>query len=179
MLSSVAMIRGLNDAYLRVAKSSSTQELTEGLWEDDEVRKEADAVVRSAVGCTYPQVVRYQLPTPFYGRGQDGDYFGIMTDTQNAPQAGMVKIRMQISPNITWWKQMDVLDCSGLLLARDWTQDNKRSTIDFSFQSAEIQGASLLLWKAKAFGIHTPMYQMQHLEKADGHAWVMYWGSDG
>ena len=133
----------------------------------------------AATGCTYPRLAPYQLPTPFYGRAQDGDNIGILDmRALHAPQPGRVTIRLEAGPNVTWWKELAIYDCRGNRLAQDYTQNGQHTTVWFSFATSDIAGGSIVLSKAKLFGIHTVIYQMPQLEKADGQSWEVYWGSD-
>jgi hypothetical protein len=48
-----------------------------------------------------------------------------------------------------------------------------------SLRSGDIQvGAKLVLWKAKMFGIHTPMYILADLERHAGERVTFRWSAD-
>ena len=82
---------------------------------------------------------------------EDGDVIAVQV-TENATDPAHIRIGLQLGPGVFWWKgiQLDeIIVCQ--------CQDSQNYSVSqVSYQV--FKDRNLNLWKAKAFGAHTPMY---------------------
>jgi hypothetical protein len=93
--------------------------------------------------------------------------------------AGYVQFRLHAEPNLRWWKEIKVFNSAGQAVGQDYTQDDKKDTVTLTFRTQDLNGASLVLSKAKAFGVHTGVYEVHNLQSLDGTVSVLDWQRDG
>lgn len=80
--------------------------------------------------------------------------------------------------SITWWKAIELYSSSGRLLCRAELQDGDNGPTEFCIRTTDLANAKLILAKAKAFGIHTPMYELQGLTAHAGQRMRFIWLRD-
>lgn len=80
--------------------------------------------------------------------------------------------------SITWWKAIELYSSSGRLLSRAELQDGDNGPTEFCIRTTDLDNAKLVLAKAKAFGIHTPMYELQGLTAHAGDRMRFIWLRD-
>jgi hypothetical protein len=110
----------------------------------------------------------------FGQRFSDGDHI----TKQVAPGTpGVLTVTLEAGPKVSWWKDVEIRDTQNVTRAAAWTQDNhRRSTL--TYPNSELEGAVLVLMKAKGLGIHTPMYALPVLKPmADQHV-TLRWERD-
>jgi hypothetical protein len=106
----------------------------------------------------------------------DGDHIGVSVVKLGDPK--QIMFRMTTTSNITWWKQIKFVDGNGDALSQDYTQDNKHGTNTMIYYDAQLNGASLVFSKAKAFGVHTDMFQLCGLTASEGYLYIFNWDKD-
>jgi hypothetical protein len=106
----------------------------------------------------------------------DGDHIGITAKQIGDPRA--IYFQLTTPSNITWWKQIKFVNGSGDTLSQDYTQDGKHVTTTVVFYESQLNGASLVFSKAKAFGVHTDMFQLCNLNEAKGNLFIFNWDKD-
>ncbi len=92
--------------------------------------------------------------------------------------ANMVTFVLEKASSITWWKAIEVYSSSGRLCGRAELQDDDNGPTEFSIRTTDLVNAKLILAKAKAFGIHTPMYELQGLTAHAGQRMRFIWLRD-
>jgi hypothetical protein len=91
----------------------------------------------------------------------NGDYLQYYLSPN--PNPNEVKVIMTTSSNITWWKGIELDSISSQkVLATNYTQDN-RHVASISTNSTD-RWQCVELSKAKLFGVHTPMYDLNLLD---------------
>ncbi len=114
-----------------------------------------------------------------YGRFWDNDFVRVVAQ-ENAADSGSVELVLELAPHLSWAKQIQVRDDNGSLITRLHVQDAKKSD-DTSISADQIlTNGSLLLAKAKMFGIMTGMYVLPTagLEALRGKRTHIRWMSD-
>src|SRR3954454_18660508 len=93
-----------------------------------------------------------------------------------------VQFVLHAAPNITWWKQIRVVNAAGKTLPGeiDYTQDAKHYTTVVTVTKSQLEfdqyvGLKLVFSKAKTFGIHTDMYQTKIQASDLGQRIVLDW----
>ncbi|MFD1536524.1 hypothetical protein [Nonomuraea guangzhouensis] len=85
-------------------------------------------------------------------RMHDGDVI-YLTETPAPP--GTTEVRVSTAPHGLWWKGVQVTDDTDRQICFVETGGADQA----GFDSRSVQtGGSIVLWKAKMFGVHTPMY---------------------
>lgn len=90
----------------------------------------------------------------------------------------MVTFVLEKASSITWWKAIEVYSSSGQLLRRAELQDANNGPSEFTISTTDLVNAKLILAKAKIFGIHTPMYELQGLTAHAGQRMRFIWLRD-
>ena len=109
-------------------------------------------------------------------RLQDGD---VVSATTQGASPGTTDFQLNLAPHKTWWKGLQVLDNTNGQIGFLEVQDGNKASQVLSVPSADIQtGGKLVLWKAKMFGVHTPMYVLADLEAKSGKKVVFRWSAD-
>jgi hypothetical protein len=81
----------------------------------------------------------------------DGDRIAVQV-TKNACSEAYIMIGLRLSTNITWWKGIQ-LDEIVMVQCQD-SQNFSVSQVGYE----DFKNRHLNFWKAKFFGVHTPMY---------------------
>lgn len=97
-----------------------------------------------------------------------------MQVTKNACSPEYIRIGLMLGPGVTWWKgiQLDeivVVQCQG-------TQNYSVSQVGYEvFKSRHLN-----FWKAKFFGVHTPMYTVADAitTMQGGNQYIFKWLKD-
>jgi hypothetical protein len=109
-------------------------------------------------------------------RLQDND---VVTATIAGGTPGQASIALQLAPHLAWWKSIVVRDNSGKVMNEIWVQDTKKVAAPMKFDSDDIDvGATIELWKAKQFGVHTLMYVLPDLTPVEGKTVTFRWSAD-
>jgi hypothetical protein len=109
-------------------------------------------------------------------RLQDGDV--VSATTEDATPA-TTQFELDLAPHKTWWKGLQVLDNTDAQIGFLEVQDDNKMSEVLSVPSADIEvGGKLVLWKAKMFGVHTPMYVLADLEAKAGQKVIFRWSAD-
>jgi hypothetical protein len=94
----------------------------------------------------------------------------------NNPNPYETKVVMTTSSNVTWWKEVALgSNNDNVILARDYTQDGKHTATVSSTESGDM---CVQLSKAKAFGVHTPMYNIDMYGGIQGKIVYINWLHD-
>jgi hypothetical protein len=106
-------------------------------------------------------------------RLRDGDVV-YLTETPAPP--GTTEVRISMAPHGLWWKGIQVTDDSDRQIAFVETEGEAYA----SFDSRSVQtGGNIVLWKAKMFGVHTPMYVIPTGDLSpDGKCFAFHWAAD-
>lgn len=91
---------------------------------------------------------------------------------------GVVTIVLEKIPGMTWWKGIEVYAANGTLLARAQMQDGNNGPSQIIIPIASLNGAKLVLAKAKMWGIHTGMYELSGLSAHNGQRLHFLWQRD-
>ncbi|SEG93465.1 hypothetical protein SAMN05444920_108127 [Nonomuraea solani] len=106
-------------------------------------------------------------------RLRDGDVV-YLTETPAPP--GTTEVRVSMAPHGLWWKGVQVTDDGDRQICFVETNGDMHAT----FESRSVQtGGTIVLWKAKMFGIHTPMYVLPTGDLSpDGKCFTFHWAAD-
>ncbi|MGN9838908.1 hypothetical protein ACTMTI_12375 [Nonomuraea sp. H19] len=106
-------------------------------------------------------------------RLRDGDVV-YLTETPAPP--GTTEVRVSMAPHGLWWKGVQVTDDSGRQICFVETGGETFA----SFDSRSVQtGGGIVLWKAKMFGVHTPMYILPTGDLSpDAKCFTFHWAAD-
>ena len=85
-------------------------------------------------------------------RMRDGDVIYL---TETPAPAGTTEIRVSTAPHGLWWKGVQVTDDSDRQIC--FVETGGADYAGFDSRSVQA-GGCVVLWKAKMFGVHTPMY---------------------
>ena len=89
------------------------------------------------------------------------------------------EFNLVLAPHKTWWKGVSLLDNTDGQMGLIEVQDRKKNAGPISVPASDIEvGGHIILWKAKAFGVHTPMYMLADLERVKGKGVTFRWVSD-
>jgi hypothetical protein len=95
----------------------------------------------------HEDVITIRTPNALGRYGVDHIEFALITD-----------------PSITWWKQLRVVNPNNApneqQLGVSWTQDNIHAGDVLLYKMSSLRGAKLELWKARTFGAHVCMYEL-------------------
>jgi hypothetical protein len=106
-------------------------------------------------------------------RLRDGDVV-YLTETPAPP--GTTEVRISLAPHGLWWKGIQVTDDSDRQIA--FIESDGETYASFDSRSVQT-GGSIVLWKAKAFGVHTPMYVIPTGDLTpDGKCFNFHWAAD-
>jgi hypothetical protein len=106
-------------------------------------------------------------------RLSDGDIIKVVSSGGISPRE--IEIKLELTGNVRWWKG---LQASEIVLCQ--CQDDQRQSsakVDY----AQFSDRTFTIWKAKAFGVHTPMYTIQDQNKhmKGGNSYYFSWSQDG
>lgn len=109
----------------------------------------------------------------------DGD---VVTASDEGPSNnGTTEFGIELAQHKTWWKGLQVLDNTDGQMAFLEVQDGKKGPVWFVADNRDIEvGGKVCLWKAKMFGVHTPMYVLAGLEevRVKGRRILLRWSAD-
>ena len=92
--------------------------------------------------------------------------------------ADTVLFLLETTSDITWWKGLELRSASGADLNQRETHDADHGPHGFVMIADNLVGARLTLAKAKIFGIHTGMYELQNLSALGGKSLHFLWQRD-
>lgn len=96
----------------------------------------------------------------------------------NSGNADTVLFLLETTANITWWKAIELRSASGADLNQRETHDADHGPNGYVMMADDLVGARLTLAKAKIFGIHTDMYELQNLSALRGKSVTFLWQRD-
>src|SRR4051794_8862646 len=103
----------------------------------------------------------------------------VITATLNANGTDQTQFSLNLARPLTWWKGIQILNNSDAEIAFVQCQGRDGQAGPQAVPSGDLDvGAKLVLWKAKLFGIHTPMYIIAGLEVLRGQDVNLRWQSD-
>jgi len=89
------------------------------------------------------------------------------------------EIELDLAPPLSWWKGIQTLNGTNAEIAFTQCEGNNGHAGPDAVQSGDlITGGHLILWKAKTFGVHTPMYALAGLEHIAGKRVSFRWIAD-
>lgn len=112
------------------------------------------------------------------------DFPNLSREDTISPELGIagdpanVDFILQTDPPVTWWKAIELRSRSGAMIGQRETQDSNHGPLTLSVPAASLVGARLTLAKAKLFGIHTGMYELQNLSALRGTSVKFLWQRD-
>lgn len=109
--------------------------------------------------------------------GNDGDQIDY---SERRGRFNTIEIQFSLAPDISWWKGLEIFAPTGEMVASLELHDNTRGPISFVLQPTRqnLQGHWIRLLKAKAFGAHTPMYDLEPLTGKIGKVLRFHWVKD-
>jgi hypothetical protein len=109
-------------------------------------------------------------------RLHDGDVVSVRFDDI---ADGAVELALELAPHKTWWKGVQLLDSTNGQVGFVEVQDGTKSAGPISAAAVDIEtGGHIVLWKAKTFGVHTPMYELAGIERIRGKRVTFHWSVD-
>jgi hypothetical protein len=109
-------------------------------------------------------------------RLSDGD---VVTAVTNDVDPNTTEFVVQLAGHLDWWKGVQVLDNTDRQVGFVETQGFGTSSDLLAIPVIDIEvGGKLILWKAKRFGVHTPMYIIADLEHVKGKRITFHWSAD-
>src|SRR5688500_18392876 len=76
---------------------------------------------------------------------------------------------LELLPHKTWWKGLQLRDNTNGEMGFLRVENSKKTDGPITVPSSDIDvGNTVVLWKAKMFGVHTPMYELAGLERIKG-----------
>jgi hypothetical protein len=107
----------------------------------------------------------------------DGDHIWLSVEPSDVGANG-IEISLSSAPHVTWYKEIKAFDGPGDTLGWIATQDAEHGPVSMKIADVTLI-TNLVFTKAKAFGIHTGMYQVtQGLLDHRGHKLDFNWASD-
>jgi hypothetical protein len=110
-------------------------------------------------------------------RLNDGDVVSVTYSPAADPNT--IEIDLALAAHKTWWKEVQMVDNTGAEVFRLEVHDGSKQAGPAAAQAVDVEvGGSINLWKAKAFGVHTPMYTLADLEYVRGKRVSFRWSAD-
>ncbi|MET7479625.1 hypothetical protein ABZT17_35410 [Streptomyces sp. NPDC005648] len=88
----------------------------------------------------------------------------------------ITEFRLSLLGAVNWWKGIEIKNSGGQLVAFVEATGPQLGLTEVEWDS--IEGGSIVLWKAKAFGIHTPMYELDVDDHLKGRRLAFRWVAD-
>jgi hypothetical protein len=104
----------------------------------------------------------------------DGDHIWLAEQADATIPATQVEVVLK--SGVTWWKEIKAFNSAAQPLSSVETQDSQRGPVAMRLNLADARW--LVFSKAKAFGIHTGMYQLGGLDGKGGRRLTFTWASD-
>ena len=92
--------------------------------------------------------------------GGQEDVIAVAPPNRSAYGAGFVEFELISDPSVRWWKGLIPVASNGQRMGISETQDDIHTGAVLVHSMASLRDAKLQLWKAKAFGAHTCMYEL-------------------
>jgi len=110
-------------------------------------------------------------------RLNDGDVISVSYEAAEDPNS--IELVLNLAAHKTWWKEVQLVDNTGAEVFRLEVQDVNKADGPRAAPAIDVEvGGSINLWKAKALGIHTPMYTLSDLEYVRGKRVIFRWSAD-
>jgi hypothetical protein len=92
---------------------------------------------------------------------------------------GTTEIQLELAPPLDWWKGIQTLNGTNAGIAFTQCEGHGGQAGPDAVPSGDlITGGHLIMWKAKMFGVHTPMYGLGDLEHIQGKRVKFRWIAD-
>jgi hypothetical protein len=89
------------------------------------------------------------------------------------------EIQLELARPLDWWKGIQTLNGTNAQIAFTECQGHDASAGPDAIPSGDrTTGGHLVRWKAKTFGVHTPMYGLANLEHIKGKRVKFRWIAD-
>jgi hypothetical protein len=109
-------------------------------------------------------------------RLRDGDNIGVIVSDIDP---GWTEFVLTKAWWLTWWKGVQVLDSTGAQIGfAEVTGGTNESQVIRVESRYLFPGGNLVFWKAKLFGVHTPMYRCADIQGLDGKRATFEWYAD-
>ncbi|MGN6128361.1 MAG: hypothetical protein ACTHON_17530 [Humibacter sp.] len=104
----------------------------------------------------------------------DGDQIVLSTQQTNN---SFVTINLITPSTITWWKDIEIQDWTGAIIAAAWTSDRLHNA-SAAIPNSVISNAQMHFKKAAFFGIHTEVYTIDNMFGTGGYVLNFEWRKD-
>lgn len=104
----------------------------------------------------------------------DGDQIVLSTQQTNN---SFVTINLITPNNVTWWKDVEVQDWTGAIIAAAWTADGLHNATA-AIPNSVISSVQMHFKKAKFLGIHTEVYTIDNMFGTGGYILTFEWRKD-
>ena len=112
---------------------------------------------------------------------EDGDRINLSVATldlaDDDPLRFGIRVVLRLGPGLTWWKMVELTRFDGERLTTAEVHD-QHTLAECAAGVTPGEARKLVLWKAKAFGIHTPMYVLLDLAQFRGKQVMLDWVQD-
>ena len=108
-----------------------------------------------------------------FDRGPGGDRDRIDVGIYNDQNIGTNQIRVSLSSQVTWHKEIKGIDNNNQWMGAVFTQDDQKGSNDMVLDLNMLK--SLIFGKAKMFGAHTDMYELDNLQQFAGMTLSFMW----
>jgi hypothetical protein len=89
------------------------------------------------------------------------------------------EIALQLARPLDWWKGIQTLNGTNAQIAFTEAEGRDGAAGPDAVPSGDLAtGGHLVMWKAKTFGVHTPMYALADLEHIKGKRVTFRWIAD-
>jgi hypothetical protein len=86
---------------------------------------------------------------------------------------------IELARHKNWWKGIQLLDNTDGQMGFIEVENGTKSAGPLAVPSSDIKtGGRIILWKAKTFGVHTPMYVLANIEHVKGKRVTFRWVAD-
>jgi hypothetical protein len=109
-------------------------------------------------------------------RLQDGD---VVTASTTDIASDTIELVLELAPHKQWWKGVQLLDNTDGQVGFIEVEGAGGRTDPIAIRADDVEvGGKIILWKAKLFGVHTPMYILADLEQVRGKRVTFRWSAD-
>jgi hypothetical protein len=103
----------------------------------------------------------------------------VISVTYHDIDPGTTEFELELAPPLDWWKGIQVLNGTNAQVTFVECQGRGGHAGPNGVPSGDlVTGGHMVLWKAKTFGVHTPMYGFADLEHVRGKRVTLRWIAD-
>ncbi|SFR22139.1 hypothetical protein SAMN04488564_10674 [Lentzea waywayandensis] len=88
----------------------------------------------------------------------------------------ITQFRLRLTGAVNWWKGIEIKNASGQVVTFTEATGPQIGVSEVEWDA--IVGGKIVLWKAKVFGVHTPMYDLDIDEHIMGKKLAFRWSAD-